>query len=398
MRFRSGRRPLPWASLSTFVGWSEAAHRRLVLTNADEVAEEAMSRRDVMAIRGGDLDRLGAARMSQIKALVRGQHREVPKREPRPHQVAAVADIVAALSRADRATAVMACATGKTLVSMWVAHDLAADAVLVLLPSLALVRQTLEEWAEQHRWGDRFRFLCVCSDETVADDGLRVRQSDVPFPITTSPERIRAFLDGHGDGAVRVVFSTYHSAERVAEGMPAGFRFGLGVFDEAHATAGHDGAPFAFALDDARLPIRKRLFLTATPRVHSVRGRGGAATLVHSMDDEAVYGKVAHRLSFGQAADQGLICRYKVLVSVVTRTRRRAGARHVRARRWAAWPWPRRMWRSASRSPGRWRSTGSSKVITFHHSVEAARAFVDGAAWLQELSAGGSSGSTSPAR
>jgi len=36
------------------------------------------------------------------------------------------------------------------------------------------------------------------------------------------------------------------------------------------------------------------------------------------MDDESVYGPVAYRLSFAAAAKQGIICPYKIVISVTT--------------------------------------------------------------------------------
>ncbi len=91
-------------------------------------------------------------------------------------------------------------------------------------------------------------------------------------------------------------------------------------FDEAHKTAGREGRNFAFALDDKNLPIRKRLFLTATPRHYNPhdRDREGEARLLFSMDNPAVYGPQAYRLTFAEAARRGIICGYKVIISVIT--------------------------------------------------------------------------------
>src|SRR2546425_1023981 len=102
--------------------------------------------------------------------------------------------------------------------------------------------------------------------------------------------------------------------------MPKGFAFDLAIFDEAHKTAGREGLKFSFALKDENLLIKKRLFLTATPRHYDVRRRDkeGDAKLVYSMDVPEVYGPVAHALSFARAAQRGIICNYKVIISVVT--------------------------------------------------------------------------------
>src|SRR6516225_12134 len=96
--------------------------------------------------------------------------------------------------------------------------------------------------------------------------------------------------------------------------------FGIGIFDEAHKTAGREGAKFGFALDDKNLPITKRVFLTATPRHYDVRHKDkeGDKTLVYSMDQPATYGPVVHTLSFAEAARRGIICNYKIIISIIT--------------------------------------------------------------------------------
>ena len=102
--------------------------------------------------------------------------------------------------------------------------------------------------------------------------------------------------------------------------MGEGDPFDLALFDEAHKTAGREGVHFGFALADKNLPVRKRLFLTATPRHYDVRQRDreGGARLVYSMDAPEIYGPVAHQITFAEAARRGIICQYRVVVSVVT--------------------------------------------------------------------------------
>ena len=102
--------------------------------------------------------------------------------------------------------------------------------------------------------------------------------------------------------------------------MKPGESFDLGIFDEAHKTAGREGRSYAFALEDSNLPIRKRMFVTATPRHYNPhkRDQEGEAQLVFSMDNPQVYGCQAFCLTFGEAARRGIICNYKVIISVIT--------------------------------------------------------------------------------
>ena len=328
--------------MGEFASASQMARFKYLITNADDVQDAAFGR-GVITINGVMLDALTDIQMEAVAAAIAGRLPEpAEKRTARPYQQRAIDAVVAELmaEREARATMVSACGTGKTAVGLWIAEQHVPidvqpvevapgdTAILVLLPSLALVRQTLMDWVGEQGWGHRFRYLCVCSDETVAkgDDGNVVHINDIPSPVENDPVRIAAFL--RRTNAVKVIFSTYQSSRKVGEAVrivqadhPV-FRFRLGLFDEAHKTAGHEGTDFAYALKDENVPIANRLFMTATPRVYTVRGKGkegqdGRLPFL-SMDDEAVYGTRAYTLSFREAVDAGAICRYKVIISVVT--------------------------------------------------------------------------------
>jgi len=327
VKFRTSRKPLPYADLATFFGLSERCDRRIVLTNSIAISAVAESRTSFQTTRGGDFDRLDAAQLAVIAAWIEGVPPAFQKREPHPHQLAALSDIAAELLVNDRATAVMACGTGKTLLGLWVAEAVAPKSVLVLVPSLNLLRQTLHEWAKWTNWGPRFRYLCVCSDPKVDSglDEIEIQPEDADFPVRTDPVIVSRFLDA-GDtraNTVSVIFCTYQSAPIIGQAMkgrPAGLRFDIGIFDEAHKTVGRGGARYAYALLDKNIPIRKRLFVTATPR-HINIGKKDAEDdfAVVSMDDETIYGRVAHHLTFAKAVavTEKIIVPYRVVISVV---------------------------------------------------------------------------------
>ena len=279
----------------------------------------AEARTRFQTTRGGDFDRLDVPQLAAIAAWVEGVAPARLVREPHPHQRAALTDIQRELAAHDRATVVMACGTGKTLVGLWASEAAQPERVLVLVPSLNLLRQTLHEWAKWTNWGERFRYLCVCSDRKVAKgiDEIEIRSEDADFPVRTEPAIVARFLDQCGD-AVSVVFCTYQSAWVVGKAMDGRKAFDLGIFDEAHRTTGREGNRYGFALQDKNLLIRKRLFLTATPRHYNIRERDREGDFnVVSMDDESIYGRMAHRLSFVRAAEQKIIVPYKVVISVV---------------------------------------------------------------------------------
>ncbi|MDO9227910.1 MAG: Helicase associated domain protein [Pseudomonadota bacterium] len=325
VKFRSRRPSLTWEELSTFMGLTDQVSQRVLFTNCEALPDLMRDRSGFVAIRGSDLDRLAPEDFAAMRQWLSSGQVTLPRKQPRPHQQEALDAIASTFDHNDRATVVMACGTGKSLVALWAAEQRECRTLLVLVPSLALLRQLLHEWLRETRW-DKLAYLCVCSDPTVAKgvDDFFVHQADLDFPVSTDSAAVQRFL-AQPFGGIKVVFSTYQSAHVVAEGMPTGAdgkkaAFDLGIFDEAHKTASRIGTQFSFALDDANLPIGKRLFFTATPRHYDIRKKDqeGDTELVYSMDKPEIYGPVAHTLSFAEAARREIICDYKVVISVVT--------------------------------------------------------------------------------
>src|SRR4029077_14539812 len=106
-----------------------------------------------------------------------------------------------------------------------------------------------------------------CSDPTVSKgmDELRLDQIDADFPISTDPDQVRRFLRSGGK-RIQVIFSTYQSVPVVMKGARGLGPFDFAILDEAHKTAGIQGSAFALPLLDGKIRVKKRLFLTATPR------------------------------------------------------------------------------------------------------------------------------------
>jgi len=310
---------LTYQEVAPFLGLTERFTDRVIFTNASTLAHQAVAR--TRWVSRQDFLSLTPEALNEITSWIVGKPVERKRAAPDPrYQTQVLTDIAKSLETNSRATVVMACGTGKTLVALWAVEQAKPKTVLVLLPSLSLVQQTVREWGRHHGWGGRFSFICVCSDITVAkgEDLLELDTSDVGFRVDTDPATVNRFL-ATSDDAVRVVFSTYQSSDVVAEGVKGLPAFDIGVFDEAHKTTGLAGGQFSRALSDDHIPISKRVFFTATPRhidIRSKRDKDGEYK-VQSMDDPAVYGPRAHALSFKAAADKGVICPYKVVISVV---------------------------------------------------------------------------------
>ena len=309
---------LTFAEVAPFLGITEKFLDRVIFTNATALSHKAVVRTRWYS--GDAFNSLSEDQLKQIESWLKEKPVPVVRATPNPsYQTQALADIDSTFQKHARATVVMACGTGKTLVALWAAEQAKPKTVLVLLPSLTLLQQTLKEWSEQTSWGSRFSYLCVCSDKTVGlkNDEINIDKTEVGFRVDTDPAIVRQFLEHQSDD-VKVIFSTYHSTDVVAEGSLGLPPFDLAIFDEAHKTTGLSGGTFSHALSDEKVRINKRLFLTATPRHIDIRKRDKEGEFrVQSMDDETVYGPRAHTLSFGEAANKGIICRYKVIISLI---------------------------------------------------------------------------------
>ena len=122
-----------------------------------------------------------------------------------------------------------------------------------------------------------------------------------------------------------MIFSTYQSIQAIADAQKQGLpEFDLIICDEAHRTtgvtlAGNDESHFVKVHDQSFLKGKKRLYMTATPKLYSdstkVQARENEATLC-SMDDQN-YGLEFHRLGFSEAVSSGLLTDYKVIVLAV---------------------------------------------------------------------------------
>ena len=242
-----------------------------------------------------------------------------PRPAPRPHQSEAITAVVDGLASSDRGQLLMACGTGKTLTTLWIAETLGSECTLVLVPSLGLLSQTLHEWTRAA--SGTLHTLCVCSDDTVraSDDAPISRASDLGIPATTDPAVVARFLASHGR---RVVFSTYQSSAVItqAQADPAVPAFDLVVADEAHRIAGDAGDAYKAVLDPSRIRATRRIFATATPRIFSPSVRKAAADRgveVTGMDDDERFGPVLHRLPFGEAISRDLLTDYRVVIMVI---------------------------------------------------------------------------------
>lgn len=241
----------------------------------------------------------------------------------RPHQLQALD----ALAGHDRATLIMACGTGKTLIGRWHAEHTSATTTVVVVPSLSLLAQTLREWRGAGTWP--FEALICCSDpstaagehERAASDGQDIAMpfwTKLQARVTTNTAVVADRLtQPRGPHRPLVIFSTYHSIGIVAQAARTTKTvIDLVLADEAHNLAGRPRPEFRPVLDD-QLPARARVFMTATPVIATaIDGEPlfDDSSAPVSMDNEDLFGPTAYRLDFAEAIARKLLVDYKVVV------------------------------------------------------------------------------------
>ena len=246
-----------------------------------------------------------------------------PRKRLRPHQVSALNDVIVGFEANDRGKLVMACGTGKTLTALRIAEQVAGlgGRVLFAAPSLSLLAQSMREWGSDAE--SPLRAFAVCSDTKVGrNDGDSTRAYDMPIPATTNAKDLVGAAKNDTPERMTVVFTTYQSMQVIADAHKSGLpMFDLVVCDEAHRTTGalraDEGSSFLLVHDSNEVHARKRLYMTATPRIYAESAQVKAKeedVYVASMDNESQYGPEFHRLSFAKAVEADLLSDYKVTI------------------------------------------------------------------------------------
>ena len=246
-----------------------------------------------------------------------------PPKELKEHQLAALEDVIKGFRKNDRGKMIMACGTGKTLVSLRVAEKQAGRGglVLYLVPSISLIMQSMREWAENAHMPHYY--MAVCSDKTVRNSEQGTL-TELEAPASTDPATLKERISRMSKDSLNVIFSTYHSVEVVQKALD-GIKIDIALCDEAHRTAGVDEPGFESYYTrihyDRNIRVAKRLYVTATPRIYTDRTKGRAKQLEKitvSMDDESIYGPEFHNLSFYDAVHKHkVLCDFKVRVAVM---------------------------------------------------------------------------------
>jgi predicted helicase len=321
---------------SFFTASGKAPFTRRLIIDTTEVpwgknAEDALAGQSIATSRIS-LERLEQSPIDWRAYLADDKIVLAPKKELRPHQQEALEAVRAGLAEADRGKLIMACGTGKTFTGLKISEDLAGPGkfVLFLVPSLALMSQTVREWSIDTT--TPLRSFAVCSDVQVGrrsrsnEDIGEIDIHDLAYPATTDAAKLAAKAIPMAS-EMTVVFSTYQSIQVISDAQKKhGFpEFDLIICDEAHRTTGatlegEDESNFVKIHNQDFIAGKKRIYMTATPRIFgdAVRTKASeVAAELCSMDDAALYGETLFQRGFGWAVENGLLTDYKVIVLAV---------------------------------------------------------------------------------
>ena len=292
-----------------------------------------------------------------------GKAAQLKKKTPREHQREAIAKAHEYFKTKERGKLIMACGTGKTYTALNIVEQETNKNgfILFLVPSIALLSQTLKSWLNDTT-GIIYP-VCICSD--TSSSNIKNKNSDdtstidLPFPATTNINTAiyqikQRFIQQNKTGGMVIIFSTYQSIDVVnkiqqhllsnaneindnnvfqsANNTPfikvedkSKYIFDMIVCDEAHRTTGikikgTDDSAFIKVHDNDFLQAKHRLYMTATPRIYTEdakkKARQGYAELC-SMDDIDKYGEEIYRIGFSEAVEKGLLSDYKVVVLTI---------------------------------------------------------------------------------
>ena len=271
----------------------------------------------VHSIDGGVFESLTDEDFKNIRKAVKDQIPVYKARKPLPHQKKAITESLKRFKKETRGKLIHACGTGKTLTSYYLYQEMKPGLTLFLVPSLQLINQTLTEWCLESLANKKpISPFIVCSDETnerVPENDPNLWLQELAIKVSTKAADIKAFVDSKRPR--KVIFSTYKSSTELGKTLKKlkitpNFAF----FDEAHNTVNKETN--GYLLLDKNLPIKKRLFMTATPR--TVIGHYDKYV---SMDDELVYGDVFDEITVKDAIEEiGMLNDYKIITQLIDNT------------------------------------------------------------------------------
>mgnify|MGYP002856588043 FL=1 len=312
---------LGWSKdkLGNLFGFASSIDKLIIFSNASEIDDVSKTRTDNLCFLSiKDLLELDADFFNNIREYLQNNTRiSYKKVKPFAYQTKIINTVSTYFSAHDRGKLILPCGTGKTLISLWIKESLDVHLTLFLVPSLNLIRQTKNEWIKNSK--APFEYIIVCSEMDIDNeqDSSNIRLYDLDSFVTDKICEIKNFIKKETSNK-KIIFSTYQSFKKIIdaydENLPP---IDFAICDEAHRTASIDFGVFSLIHNDTeKMCIKKRLYMTATPRVYSrtiKKNIEEAGSLLFDMSDENVYGKEIYRMTFAKAISLGILVDYQII-------------------------------------------------------------------------------------
>jgi superfamily II DNA or RNA helicase len=313
---------LNWSSdkISNLFAYCPKADGYIVFSNCASLDQVSLTRQDNFTFYSiGHLLEIEPLVFRNISLLLSDYHpNEKVFFKPRPHQKEAINECVQWFTEGEesRGQLILPCGAGKTFTSLWIKEELKSNKTLVLVPSLALLRQIKNEWSKQRK--TKYQYLCVCSEKDIDKDNkdsIVTHTYEIGGNVTTEASKILSFLNQ--DMNEKVIFSTYQSLPSIINAIEnTEISFDFIFCDEAHKTAGISKGLFGLVHDNKKVPAKRRLYATATPRIvkESLKKKlGDDLKYTHDMNDPETFGEEFYRMTFKDAIDEDILVDYKII-------------------------------------------------------------------------------------
>lgn len=313
--------------LGNFFGFATNANLHCIFSNSSDITQVAQNlTKNFKFFSYSHLQNISEATFEKMRnALIGNTIKEIKKPTPHDYQQDAIEAVITHFKENDRGQLILPCGAGKTLTSLWIKEKLQATNTLVLVPSLALLRQIKSNWNEAYN--TKFIRLNVCSEtdiDTDIDNDIPITHTyEIVGNVTSDKNDVAKFLQKPDN---KVIFSTYQSLQVVVGALQLlpDFHFDLIIADEAHKTAGfEDQNKFTLVHNNEKVRSVKRLYMTATPRIASPELKAkhsGRIVFLKDMSNPKVYGKEAYRMTFGTAIEKDILVKYKIIAVGVSDT------------------------------------------------------------------------------
>lgn len=305
-KYRMNRNKIiTWKELSTFYGLAFGINNKIkggfFVTNTHNLHKLANMSTKVIPIYGNFFDNwLDDHFFKNMKELINNitiTKRQLP--EARDYQKTIISKCVEYFKNNNKGYLEMICGSGKTLTAFWINKAMDNKLTLVLVPSLYLLSQFYKDW----NYNDaNLNFILVGSDTDIDE----VNYQNNGIVLTTNPQIIKDKITEK-----TIIISTYQSSDKVIIALKD-MTIDLCIFDEAHKTVGLVNKQFSIFLSDP-IKIKKKMFMTATPKIYNCKNMDNIDEDILSMDNEEYYGKLIYKYNASTAINQGYLVDYNIV-------------------------------------------------------------------------------------